>query len=213
MAMEIEQPESLEGTGGKFVDKPGTYHMLVTAVDENPATKDGNPIDALKVSLSVLDGTHADQKDRSFDLTLWNPKPEDTTDMSKKKQTRFCLATCLIGAHKPGEKTTVEPTDAVGRQLVAKLSFKQKKNEATGKWEDSDRVDLHYSDIWHVDDQEVAKNKVPLNKEALTLIASQLRKPLTNGAGSGSGATVHTSPAALVGAVRGGSPAVSLTDL
>jgi hypothetical protein len=64
MGYEIEQPESLGGDGGNYIDKPGTYHLVVTEVDENPATKDGAPIDALKISVQVLAGTNPEQKDR-----------------------------------------------------------------------------------------------------------------------------------------------------
>jgi hypothetical protein len=175
MAMEIEQPDSVDG-GGQFLEKAGTYHCLVTAVDENPTTREGEPLSGLKVNLTILAGTHADQKDKTFDLMLWSPNAGDSSDMPKKKQTRFCLATCLIGQHTPGQRVTIEPSDAVGRQIVAKFASKQKKNEATGKWEDTDRLDLHFADIWHVDDDAVKSNSVPLDQSALKLIPAQLRR-------------------------------------
>lgn len=183
MAMEIEQPESIEG-GGQFLEKAGTYHCLVTAVDENPTSKDGVLLSGIKVLLTVLAGTNADQKDKTFDLMLWNPKPEDQSDMPKKKQTRFCLATMIIPKHQPGQRTVVEPTDAVGRQLVAKFAAKQKKNDATGKWEDTDRLDLHFADIWHVDDEAVKSNNIPLDVKALALIPAALRKKPEGGSGA-----------------------------
>lgn len=211
MALTFDQPESLEG-GGNFVDRPGTYHMLVTAVDENPSNKDGAPIAALKVSCSVLAGTDPSQKDRTFDMMLWHPRAEDTNDMPKKKQARFCLATCLLPEHRPGERAVVEPTDAVGRQFVVKLSNRQKKDEASGKWVDVEgRVDVHYSDIWHVDDAEVRRNGVPLDQEALGLIPASLRKPVTSqpgngqvGSGQAGNGAVKTAPVAPVTATRGG---------
>ena len=201
MAWEIEQPESMTGGGGNFVDKPGLYHMLVTDVDEAPTDKDDKPLDGLKVTLAVLEG---EQKDRSFDLMLWKPKEKDS--MASKKLTAFCLATSLIGAHIPGQRTTVEPADAVGRQVCCKLAWRQKKNETTGNYEDTDRVDLHYSDIWHVDDTNVAKNGVKLCADALGMIPPALRKPLTQ-------VQPKVSPAALVNGTRSESSAVSLSDL
>lgn len=198
MGLVIEQPEELN-SGGNFIDKPGVYHMLVVAVDENPAKDDGTPIDALQVSLSCLAGTDPSQKDRTFNMMLWHPKAGDSSDMPKKKQTRFCIATCLIGHHQPGVRVSVEPTDAVGRQLVCKLSWRQKKDEATGKWVDSDRVDLHYSDIWHVDDLDVAKiSGLTLDAASLAMIPVELRKPVTQAA------TVATSAVAPVSSTRSG---------
>lgn len=206
MGLVIEQPESMEG-GGNFIDKPGVYHMLVTAVDENPVDKDEDPLDGLKVTLAVLDGSNVEQKDRSIDLMLWKPTEKDS--MASKKQTAFCLATCLIGAHKPGQKTTVEPQDAVGRQVVAKLAWRQKKNDA-GKYEDTDRVDLNYSDIWHVDDPNVAKNKARMNQEALAMIPAALRKLTAQPEPS----QLKVSAASLISGTRSATPAASsLSDL
>ena len=207
MALTFDQPESLEG-GGNFVDLPGTYHMLVTEVDENPSSKDGAPFSALKVSCSVLAGTDQSQKDRTFDMMLWHPEADDPVDcMARKKQARFCLATCLLGQHQPGQRVTVEPTDAVGRQFVVKLSRRQKKDATTGKYVENPegRVDVHYSDIWHVDDAEVRRNGVPLDQEALKLIPATLRKPVTNqpDVNNGNG-SVKAAPVAPVTATRGG---------
>jgi hypothetical protein len=99
-------------------------------------------------------------------------------------------------------RVSVEPTDAVGRQLVCKLSWRQKKDEATGKWVDSDRVDLHYSDIWHVDDLDVAKiSGLTLDAASLAMIPVELRKPVTQVA-NGSG--VATSAVAPVSSTRSG---------
>jgi hypothetical protein len=200
MAWEIEQPESMTGGGGNFVDKPGLYHMIVTEVDEKPEGKKGESLDGLRVTLAVLEG---EQKDRSIELMFWKPTEKD--GMASKKLTAFCLATSLIGAHIPGQRTTVEPSEAVGRQVCCKLTWKQKKNEQTGKYEDStDRVDLHYSDIWHIDDMNVAKNGIKLCQDALAMIPPALRKPLTQ---------PKVSPAALVNGTRSESSAVSLSDL
>lgn len=175
MSLEIDQPEELGG-GGNFVDQPGVYHFLVAKVNENPADKNGNPLNGLDLTLTCLKSTANGQEGKSLNLMLWKPTADDNSDMPKKKLTRFCLATCLIGQHVPGQKAVVEPTDAVGRQLVAKLSWRQKKNEQTGKWEDTDRVDLHYSDIWHIDDPDVSKNGWPLDEDAISMLPLELRK-------------------------------------
>lgn len=201
MGLVVEQPDELGG-GGNFISKPGVYHLLVVDVDENPADKHGSPLDAdFKASVSVLSGTNADQKDKSTEITFW--KPKEKGDQASKRITRFCLATCLLNQHQPGQKATVEPRDAIGRQIVAKFGWKQKKNDLTGRYEDTDRVDLHYSDIWHVDDVEVTKIEgLKLDAAGLKMIPPELRKPVTNPpAGNG---TVSTAAVDPVASTRGG---------
>lgn len=196
MALTVEQPDELGG-GGNFIDKPGVYHLLVVAVDENPADKSGSPIDAeFKASVSVLAGTDPQQKDRSTDITFW--KSKEKGDQASKRITRFCLATCLIGQHQPGQRAIVEPSDAVGRQIVAKFGWKQKRDETTGKYVDTDRVDLHYSDIWHIDDLEVAKTGLVLDAKCIEAIPAQLRKVVAKDV------AVQTAPVNPVQSTRAG---------
>lgn len=202
MAMNFEQPEDIAGGGGNFVDKPGVYHMLVTDTDENPAKKDGSPLDAVKVSLSCLTGTNPEQKDRSFDLLMWAPE-EGGGEMPNKIRSRFALATCLIGHHQPKQKTSVETSDAIGRQLVCKLRWRQKKDDVSGEWKDTDRLELSFADIWHVDDPEVAKTGIKLDQDSLAMIPAALRKPVTQAVKAG-GNGVVTNPAAAVTSTRGG---------
>lgn len=210
MAMQVDQPESLD-SGGNFVDQPGTYHMLVTSVDENPAKQDGSPLDGVRVGLSVLSGPlNSNQKDRVFDLMMWNPKPEDTSDKSKKMQTRFCLATCLIGQHQPGQRVSVEPSEAVGRQLVIKMAWKQKKDDISGKWVDTDRIDVHFTDIWHVDDADALKAGVNLDHSALAMIPATLRKPVVTTPMNGNAVT--TAPVGG-GSTRAAAGAVDLSAI
>lgn len=200
MGMTVEQPDELGG-GGNFIDKPGVYHLLVVAVDENPADKQGQPLDAeLKVSVSVLAGTSPEQKDRSTEITLW--KSKEKGDQASKRITRFCLATCLIGQFQPGQKATVEPSDAVGRQIVAKFGWKQKQDPTTGKYVDTDRIDIHYSDIWHVDDVEVAKTGLVLDETCIANIPPELRKPVTSINQGGTSASPATGSVAPVTSTR-----------
>lgn len=206
MGLTVEQPESLGG-GGKFLDKPGYYHFCVMGVDENPADRNAQPLDAdFSINASVLAGTNPDQVDRSVEIVFW--KSKDKEDMANKKLNRFCLATCLIGQRVPGQTVSVEPSDAMGRQFVAHFSWKQKKNDA-GQYEDvvPARVDLHYSDIWHVDDIEVSKLEgFKLDEGSLAIIPAVHRKPVGNNQpGNGpAGGGVTTTAVAPVTATRGG---------
>ena len=208
MGWDIEQPESLNG-GGKYVSKPGIYHMLITAVNENPVGEDEKPLDGTEVSVIVLGGTNPDQEGKQLDVLFWKPKERD--DMASKRQTCFAIATCLIGHHQPGEKVKVNPQDTVGRQVVMKLSPKRMKNKQTGEYEDTKFMDLHYSDIWHVDNTEVKKNNVPLHQESLAAIPAVLRKPVTDVAAATAAPSV--SPAALVTGTRSTMAATSVADL
>jgi hypothetical protein len=217
VAMQVEQPETLEGTGGKYVDKPGLYHAVITGVDENPATKNGEPMDGVQITISILAGTNPDQKDKSLDIIIWNPREADDKkkqDMAKRVQTNFCLATCLIGQFQPGVKTTVEPTDAIGRQVVVKLRHKQEKNEATGHYEDTKRIELSFSDIYHVDDPWVAKNNVPLDAAALApnILPPSLRK-IAKPAPSLADVAASAASAAPAAAVSSAAAAVDVGDV
>lgn len=182
--IDIEQPDDMN-SGGNFVSKPGFYHLVVFETEEHPASQDGRPLNGFQVTFSVLAGTHADQVDKSIDIMFWSPDPtEPTKTMPKKRQAAFCLATGLIDEFQPGVRKQVNLSDAKGRQCCAKLAFKQKKNEATGKWEDTDRLDISFADIWHVDAEEVAKNNVPLQMLAIGNIDAALRKVKAGTSGS-----------------------------
>ena len=209
MGWDIEQPESLSG-GGKYVSKPGIYHMLITAVNENPVGKDDKPLDGTDVSFVVLGGTNPDQEGKQLDILFWKPKERD--DMASKRQTRFAIASCLIGHHQPGQRVSVNPQDTVGRQVVMKVSPKQMKNQQTGAYEDTKMMDMHYSDIWHVDDVEVKKENVPLHQESLAAIPAVLRKPVTDVAAAAA-VSPAVSPAALVTGTRSTMAATSVADL
>lgn len=217
MALEIEQPDDLQSAGGNFVNQPGHYHMVVTEVDENPIKQDGTPLNGLKLSLSCLASTAAGQVEKTHELMLWNPSHTDTDDQRKKtnqKLTRFCLAVGLLGQHSPGQKATVEPSLARGRQLVIELAWKRKFDEQTRKWVDTDHMDLKQANIWHIDDPEVSKNNWPLDQSMIADLPLELRKipaPPVDPAAAGNAAAVAattTATQAAPAAAAGGLDAV-----
>lgn len=171
MAFEMEMPESTD-TGGAYLEKPGTYHLAVVNVDENPIDKQGSLLSGFKIEASVLGGTTEGQQNRTVELMFWNPKPTDKNngEMAKKKQARFVMAVGLLdGARKPGEKVTIDLQQAKGRQLVATLDHRDDKKDSSKKY-----LDLHFADIWHVDDPEV--KDVPKHLDALKLLPASLRR-------------------------------------
>lgn len=164
---EFDQSEEIEGAGG-YLSKPGTFHLILSVVDPEPVTKDGKPMEGLKVNGSILDGTEPSEVGKEFEFMLWAPKASDKNngEMAKRKLTRFSYATGFIASHAPGQKVVIDCEACEGRQIVAKFSEEDKDGKK--------RVQLHYSDIFHVDDPAVAD--VPKSADALAAIPKTLRK-------------------------------------
>lgn len=219
-AFEMEMPESTD-RGGSFLDQPGTYHFSVTAIDEHPSGNDGKLIDGFRVSCAVLAGTTNGQEKKEVDITFFNPKLTDKNngEFAKKKQARFALAVCLLdGPRKGGERVSIDLQQAIGRQFIATMEERKyaKRDGSEGK-----SIDLHFADLWHVDDPEAAA--YPKNEAALKLLPASLRKkPEQFGSSNGNGSKPATNgtpaklaapaaaPAAAVAPVGGG---VSIDDL
>jgi len=220
MAFEMEMPESTD-RGGSFLDQPGTYHFSVTALDEQPSGNDGKLIDGFRVSCAVLAGTTNGQEKKEVDITFFNPKLSDKNngEFAKKKQARFVLAVGLLdGPRKGGERVTIDLQQAIGRQFLATMEERTftKRDGSQGK-----SIDLHFADLWHVDDPEAAA--YPKNDAALKLLPASLRKkPEQFGSSNGNGSKPVTNgtttkpaapaaaPAAAVAPAGGG---VSIDDL
>lgn len=159
-------------TGGTRLTEPGTYHVVVTDVSEAPTKKDGSLISnaAFSATVGVLEGTTPNQRDKTVNMIFFHGKPgeEKSEAFAKKKMDRFFLATGLLTQQQIETKWvgSIELTQAVGRQLVAKF----------GKEKPEDRfVDLEFAEIYHVDDPAV--KDAPKCQQSLKLIAPALRWP------------------------------------
>lgn len=159
--------------GGKFLSDDGTYHLLITGMEEVPTKKDGAPIDnaAFRAELSVLSGTVDGQKDKVTDILFFGPKPSDKNDgaFAKKKIDRFFLAAGLATREQLDEKDNqleIELNDACGRQIVAKFTSEEGKN---GK----PMLGLSFCDIWHIDDPKV--KSIPKDAESLAMLPASDR--------------------------------------
>ena len=207
MAFEMEMPESTD-RGGSFLDQPGTYHFSVTAMDEQPSGNDGKLIDGFRVSCAVLAGTTAGQEKKEVDITFFNPKLSDKNngEFAKKKQARFVLAVGLLdGPRKGGERVTIDLQQAVGRQFIATMEERTftKRDGSQGK-----SIDLHFADLWHVDDPEAAA--YPKNEAALKLLPASLRKkPQQFGSSSNSGSGAGTKSTANGTSAKPAAPAAA----
>lgn len=155
-------------SGGNFLSEPGTYHLCITDIDENPTKRDGSLIDnaAFRVGLSVLDGTTEGQKEKTTDLTFFYPKPTDKDEgkFRRKQIDRFFLAAGLLAESDKGAEKEIDLSDAVGRQIVAKLE-----PSSNGKY-----LQLAFADVYHVDDPAV--KDIPKSAVALRLVPSSQRK-------------------------------------
>jgi len=183
MPVEMEMPNDFE-TGGAFLQEPGTYHLSVTEIDEQPQSNKGELLNGFRVDVEVVPGAGRQEK-KQAELMFFNPKPTDKNggEMAKKKQARFVLATGLLAAAKPGEKVTVDLKQARGRQFIATLEKRKAQNS------DKEFIDLNFADIWHVDDP--AAPKCELSQAALKLLPATIRrKPESfKAAAAGNGST------------------------
>lgn len=168
---EMDMPDDFDGQSN-FLAEPGTYHVVVTAVDESPTAKNGTLIDGFRVEFAVLDGTVAGQKDKQFDLLFFKPKLTDKNngEFAKRKQARFAIATGILPKAEPGQRVTVDLEQAMGRQLVVELEHQ--KDQTTGQ--PTKFLQLAWANIYHVDDPAVAK--VPKDAVAIGLLPAELRK-------------------------------------
>lgn len=210
---EFDCPEDFEGQSN-FLQEPGTYHVVVIAVDEHPTAKNGTLLDGFRVDFAVLDGTTPGQKDRQFDVMFFAPKLTDKNggEFAKRKQARFCLATGILPKATPGQRVTVDLQQAAGRQLV--LELEHQKDQQTGQ--PTKFLQLAWANIYHVDDPAVAK--VPKDATALALLPVGLRKTAADfakkpGGQGGSGGAAKPSPSPTAPPATPAAGAVNLDDL
>lgn len=154
MALEIDAPEDFDQEGN-VLRAAGRYHCIVVAVEENPTNRDGKLIDnaVFRASLSVLDGTTPGQRDKQFNLIFFGPKltSKDRGEMGRKKIWFFSSA---IGcAEIMNGKMRLDFSQATGRQCCMKVEIQER------EWKDDNGVirktadaQLHYCDVYHVDD-------------------------------------------------------------
>jgi len=185
-------PDTVDGSAGNFLSEPGVYHVAVLEATETPTKRDGNPIQnaAFGVDLEILAGPQAKkQKDVVFfNADTDKPKDDKGYQMDLRKIRRFFEAVCVAPERQPGgTEYTVDVEKARGRQLI--IQFERSTQAGKEK-----NLQVHYANIWHVDDPDPAA-KCERNQDALKLLPAALRrkpesfKPAeknTNGNGNGS---------------------------
>lgn len=144
--------ETSEGTAtGSFLREPGTYHLIVVDSEETATDREGKPLDAFRISAAVGTGTVPGQENKTVDLLFFHPKPTDKNngEFARTRRTRAMIALSKIKpAEADGRKVSIDlrPEATIGRQFVATLE----------KVKDKDFLQLHFSDIYHVDDPAAA---------------------------------------------------------
>lgn len=165
---EFEQSESIESSGGKYANKPGKFHFMITGATVNPPKKDGTPLmDCLQVDMEIVAGTDPTQVGKTFEAKFWKGKQDDKDggEMANKKLS--CLAVALGGQHTPHGKGGIDVANITSRQIVAELAFRLDTNN-------KERLDISYANIYHIDDDRV--KDVPKNQEYLGLVPKSFRR-------------------------------------
>lgn len=155
--MKYRAPEAVESSGGNYLSSPGTYHAVVTATEETPHSGKGQSLDAFRVTFQALEGTvkgndgKFTEKDKTVDLLFWHPKLTDKNEglFARQKQAKFFIATGLLSESQLGQDVEIDLADAVGRQVV--LTLEEQDGDGERKF-----LQLHFSDIWHIDDPAAA---------------------------------------------------------
>ena len=172
MSMRFDLPPELPSSN--YLEDPGTYHMVVTNVEEEPVSETSSKvINGFRVTFEVLEGTVRNAKGctdigKTLALIFWHPSPTDTENGRKwasAKQAAFLIATGLATQKSLGGSVDVNLSDAIQRQVVMSVE----------KGKDDKFLQLSYANIWAVDDPHA--EKFPKNQKALALIGKAAPSP------------------------------------
>lgn len=145
-----DMPEQDElNSGANYLDVEGRHLLQITHVDEQPTSREGKALAALKVSLSGAAGPHAG---KTVDLYFYEPKSssKDGGKWARNKRAAFAIASGLIDESKLGQQVTIDVQAAVNRMVVCELEFGEP--NANGR----KFLDLKFANIYHIDDPRVA---------------------------------------------------------
>ncbi len=181
-AVDTVAADDLKHEGGTTLTVPGWYHVNIERVKDGLGPSD-KPINGFTVEINVLAGKPEKSTvepdefvNKKMNLTFWPPdlsKSEGAQNMTKRLNTAFLIATNLITPDKLGQPIEINPEDATGAHMIVHLEKRQEKNEA-GNWVDGKYLRVAYSDIFHVDDPEVAS--IPKNVAALKYCKPEHRR-------------------------------------
>ena len=194
------QSTDLHGDGGNYLRDPGTYHFGILKLDTDPHDKDGTMIDGISVSLEVLAGTVPGTNGKKLDLTFFNGKlsNKDKGLFARKKQACLFVACNLMHESQFGKGgVSIDDTKAK-EQMIVMTVVKRKDKDGN----DSKYLDMNFTDCWHIDHPEVAKNKFPLNAEAIKLLPKSYRRDPKSFVVAGAGSSGTGSSGAANGSTK-----------
>lgn len=168
---DLSAPEEMQG-GGAYLEEPGTFHLIINEVRDG-CGPNGNPIDGFSIECEVVAGTVEGCAGKKVGLTVWKPnltKSEKVIAMSRRIASAFFIATDLTNPNALGKQATIDVNRAQGRQFIARLAVQNDKEGNPTKF-----LQFNYSDIYHVDDPEVAA--IPKDADALSIVAKEFRHP------------------------------------
>lgn len=181
-AFTYEMPTEEEmAAQGSYLKTPGRYLLHLTNIDEQPTTKEGKAIDGFKAEASVVGG---DQAGKKTDILIRSPNPshKDGGKFGRRVQASFLIAAGLVTNDQLGKAVTVELQDAINRMVVADLDFGTDEAGKPKKY-----LELSYSNIWHIDDPEVADFMKAHQKAISVLPKAHRRDPASFKAASANG--------------------------
>lgn len=179
MALEFDQPETLEG-GSTRCSKVGTYHVVVVDYVENPEDYSKKIVEGgFEITCEIVQGTESSEIGKTI-KHIFRPPSERHKDGGKFAllcMTKFYLA-INKGVHQPGVKAVLQYDSVAGRQFLVQM--KEKKGEG-----DKVYIEIDGANFYHVDD--ITKEDVPKSAEYLAAIPAELRVVVNTSADGNSG--------------------------
>ena len=170
MGFDFDAPEEIGG-GGNYLEKPGTYHVIVSQVLEEQASDGSILTGGFTVAFDALEGTVREANKcteigKSCNLTMWPGKltDKDKGVFAKKKQAAILIAANTIQPSDLGRKGLgIDLQKMVGYQFV--ISLESAKNPKF--------LQLAGAKVYHVDDPRIVG--VPKDANALNLVHKEFR--------------------------------------
>lgn len=177
--MTIYQFETAEDVdlGKTYVNQEGTYHIVVTEIEDRPQDDRGRQQDYLLLTGVILAGTVGTQEERLVSLRFFPPNlnSRDQGKFAKKKLTRLFEALSFTGPETRGKTVSMELDDAIGRQIVVGIerqTYEVRHGKRAGQT--AEHFDLAFASIFHIDDPAV--KDIPKHEPALAFIPQALRR-------------------------------------
>ncbi len=167
----FEVPDDI--TPSNFLDKPGTYHVMCSLVEDPAKKDDGSILDGISFTFGVLAGTDSSQEKRTVRVTIYNPNMSHS-DGGLFARKRFARLARALGMRDKasgklidqcrGMAVELDWQDARGKQAVIRFVHGKDRDGKQTKFMDIDGLQ-----IYSVHDEEV--KDIPKREKALKMLA------------------------------------------